>query len=147
MSEKNITNEQVKRNQLTHEQTTRIIRLLGGILCFIIAFGLAFTPVWQLAFLAGIIGGLFFTEMEKGVVVGLLGVGLGWSGYIVIQIMQSNVMTLIDQVTGIILGNESLGWLIVLIIILVGIILGALGGTLGSGIRKLVKLRRTTQES
>lgn len=127
------------KKTLEAEKLERIIQLLGVFLCFIIAFGLAYTKIWPLAFLAAIIGGVFFTEMKKGVLVGMFGVGIGWTIYVVIQIAKSNVMTLINQVVGIIIGNESLGWIIVVVIILIALIIGALGGTLGSGLRKIIQ--------
>jgi len=42
-------------------------------------------------------------------------------------------------VVGIIIGNESLGWIIVVVIIIIALIIGALGGTLGSGLRKIIQ--------
>ena len=59
------------------EKMEKIIQPIGIFLCFIFAFGLAFTQIWPLAFLAAIIGGAFFTEMKKGVIVGMLGLGFG----------------------------------------------------------------------
>jgi hypothetical protein len=127
------------KNELDMEKMERIIRLFGILLCFMIAFGLAYTQIWPLAFLAAIIGGAFFTEMKKGVLIGMFGVGIGWTIYVVIQIAESNVMTLINQVVGIIIGNESLGWIIVVAIVIIALIIGALGGTLGSALRKIIQ--------
>ncbi|NHK32808.1 MAG: hypothetical protein FK730_15770 [Asgard group archaeon] len=127
------------KKELDMEKMERIIQLFGIMLCFMIAFGLAYTQIWPLAFLAAIIGGAFFTEMKKGVLVGTICVGLGWTIYVIIQIVSSNVMTLINQVIGIIIGNESLGWIIVVAIVVIAFIIGALGGTLGSAIRKLIQ--------
>jgi hypothetical protein len=137
MTEKIATQE--KQNELDPQKFARIIRLFGVLLCFIIAFGLAFTQVWPLAFLAAIIGGAFFDKMKYGFLVGMLGVGLGWSVYIIIEVANSSIMTLINQVTGIIIGDPSLGWVIILVIIVVGLLIGMLGGTIGSALRKLLQ--------
>ncbi|MGC9779663.1 MAG: hypothetical protein HZR80_10515 [Candidatus Heimdallarchaeota archaeon] len=40
----------------------------------LLALGFAFTTVWQLSILVGIINGLFYNKMKKGVVAGLLSV-------------------------------------------------------------------------
>jgi hypothetical protein len=132
---------------LTCEQISKILSIVGILVCFILAFGLAFTSLWYLSFLAGIIGGAFYTKMKHGVLVGMLGVGLGWTFYVIIQISTSSIIELINQVVGIILGNESLGWVIILVIIIVGIIIGALSGTIGSATRILIQNNLKKEES
>ena len=139
MAENVETTPKETKNELNIEKMERIIQLFGVILCFIIAFGLAYTQVWPLAFLAAIIGGAFFTEMKKGVLVGMIGVGFGWTIYVIIQIVNSNAIILINQIVGIIIGNESLGWIIIVAIVVIAIIIGALGGTLGSALRKIIQ--------
>jgi hypothetical protein len=123
--------------EIDRQKLSKIIKLFGILLCFILAFGFAFTRFWYLAFLAAMIGGAFFNRMIHGFLVGMLGVGLGWSMNILVETGTSNIMTLIGQVTGIIIGDTSLGWVIILVIIVVGLIIGMLGGTLGSALRKI----------
>ncbi|NHJ46478.1 MAG: hypothetical protein FK733_01700 [Asgard group archaeon] len=125
--------------ELDHQKIGKIIRLFGILLCIILAFGFAFTKAWYLAFLAAIIGGAFFNRMIYGFLVGMIGVGLGWSMYVLVEVGNSNIEILINQVTGIIIGDQSLGWVIILVIIVVGLIIGMLGGTLGSALRKILE--------
>ena len=121
------------------EQFNKIIFYAAPVLGFIFSFVLAFSSAWYLALLAGIITGLFYNEMKKGVVAGLIAVGLGWTFYVIIKTSTSNIETLLNQVGGIILGSSGMGWLFIIVVILFGFIFGALGGTLGSGIRKLMQ--------
>ena len=122
--------------------STRRANVLGPIVCFL--FGLIFVliPVWHLAVLAGIIGGLFHNKMGRGALTGLIGVGFAWILNIFIELISTNVYGLIDQIGGIILGNLGFGWILIIIIILLGVALGALGGAIGSGIRYLVELKQ-----
>ncbi len=121
------------------EQFNKIMFYAAPALGFIFAFVLAFSTAWYLALLAGIIAGAFYTEMKKGVVAGLIAVGLGWTLYVIVKTSTSNIETLLNQVGGIILGSSGMGWVFILAVILFGFIFGALGGTLGSGIRKLMQ--------
>ncbi|MBK5113806.1 MAG: hypothetical protein JJE41_09255 [Candidatus Heimdallarchaeota archaeon] len=142
---------EVKEEQKTHSekmvQFNKIMFYAAPALGFVIAFALAFTPVWQLAILAGIIAGAFYNEMKKGVVAGLIGVGLGWTLYVIIKTSTSNIETLLNQVGGIILGSSGMGWLFIIAIIILGFAFGTLGGTLGSGSRKLIQPPIKTAET
>ena len=113
---------------------------LAPVISFLLALGFAFTPIWQLSILAGVICGLFYNKMKKGVVAGLISVGLAWILYVVIKISISNIETLFNQIGGILFGYGNLAWLFLILIILLGFIFGALGGSLGSGIRKLFEM-------
>jgi hypothetical protein len=115
---------------------------LGFIFCFIFALIFVFTPLWQLSILAGLIGGLFYSKMSKGALMGLAGVTLAWTVYIIIEISSTNVYTLFDQVGGIILGLTGFGWVFIIILILIGGIFGTLGGSFGSGIRILFEVSK-----
>lgn len=127
-------------------QLDKISIYLAPVICFLLAFGFAFTPIWQLSFIAGIIGGLFFYEMKKGLLVGMIGVGLGWTLYLLIEILTSKVSLIIDQILAIFISNDNLSWLAYLILILLSLIIGILSGSLGSGIRRLIYLYTTEKE-
>ncbi|NHJ84412.1 MAG: hypothetical protein FK734_03065 [Asgard group archaeon] len=135
MNEINTSEEQKKSSNLKIEQ---ILFYCAPVITFLIAFGLAFLPIWQLSLIAGIIGGAFYLKFKQGALAGTIGVGLGWSLYIIIKVSTTNLETLIDQIGGIILGSMGFGWLFIVAIILMGFVFGALGGTIGSGIRKLI---------
>lgn len=146
MSKNTIANENQKPQSEKIERFNKIMFYAAPVLGFILAFALAFTPVWQLSILVGIIAGAFYNEMKKGVVAGLIGVGLGWTLYVIIKTSTSNIETLLNQVGGIILGSSGMGWVFIIAIIILGFLFGALGGTLGSGIRKLIQPKiETTQ--
>jgi hypothetical protein len=147
MSEKIVEKEDKKSRNEKIEQFNKIMFYVAPALGFILAFALAFTPVWHLSILVGIIAGAFYNRMKQGVVAGLIGVGLGWTLYVIIKISTSNIETLLNQVGGIILGSPDMGWLFIIAVIILGFVFGALGGTLGSGIRKLIHPPTETSEN
>lgn len=115
---------------------------MGFVFCFIFALIFVFTPLWQLSILASFIGGLFYNKMNKGALIGLAGVALAWSIYMVIEVLSTNVYALFDQVGGIILDLIGYGWVFILVLILIGAILGTLGGSFGSGVRMLIEIKQ-----
>ncbi|MCK5045114.1 MAG: hypothetical protein KAS22_00955 [Candidatus Heimdallarchaeota archaeon] len=147
MSSKTAVKEEQKTQNEKIEQFNKIMFYAAPAVGFVIAFALAFTPVWHLAILAGIIAGAFYNKMKQGVVAGLIGVGFGWTLYVIIKISTSNIEALLNQVGGIILGSSGMGWLFIIAVIILGFAFGALGGTLGSGIRKLICLQKETKQN
>jgi hypothetical protein len=115
---------------------------LGIAVSFLLAIIFSFTPVWHLTLLAAVVGGLFYSKMGKGALASLIGVGGAWFVVVIIEVIATDVTLLLNQISGIILGSTSLGWLFIIIVILVGVILGALGGALGSGIMILIFERK-----
>jgi hypothetical protein len=101
---------------------------------FVSALVFTLTPFWQLAMLAGFIGGLAFRKMRWGSISAFIGVGLAWALYVLAR----NAMRLMEQIGGIMLGADGQGATVVLLGIMVGSIIGALGGALGSGFRALL---------
>ncbi len=149
MSEKTIENRDQELRVRTKvllkhikDVSVRRANVLGPIICFLFALIFVLIPVWHLAVLAGVIGGLFHTKMGRGALTGLIGVGAAWILNIFIELISTNVYSLIDQIGGIILGNLGFGWLFIIVIILLGIALGALGGSIGSGIRYFIELKK-----
>ncbi|MFW9924444.1 MAG: hypothetical protein ACFFDW_14265 [Candidatus Thorarchaeota archaeon] len=124
----------------------KIFTYLGPIICFLLTFGIAFTPLWQLSFLTGMIGGLFYNDWKKGMISSLIGVTSGWLLYIIIQISTSNVILLIDQILAVITGAEKLSWLLIIILVIISALIGIVSGILGSSIRKLIHLQQSHNE-
>ena len=108
---------------------------------FLVSFSLTFifcyVTIWQLCILAGLFAGLFYTKMRKGALNGTLGVGSAWLLFISIELVGSNVAGLVNQISGIVIGNANLGWMFIVLIVLLGFAFGALSGAIGSGIRIL----------
>ena len=147
MSSKTAVKEEQKTQSEKIAQFNKIMFYAAPAVGFVIAFALTFTPVWHLSILAGIIAGAFYNKMKQGVVAGLIGVGLGWTLYVIVKTSISNIETLLNQVGGIILGSSGMGWLFIVAIIILGFAFGALGVTLGSGTRKLICLHKETTEN
>lgn len=135
-----------QKNTDLKDHLDKISSYLGPVLCFLLAFGFAFTPIWQLSFIAGMVGGLFYYEMKKGLLVGMIGLCLGWSFYLIIQIFTSNVGLIINQILAIFVPNDTLNWLAYLLLILLSLIIGALSGSFGSGLRRLIYLNNSERE-
>lgn len=95
------------------------------------------TPVWQLIIISGILGGIWMKRGKDGALVGALGVGAVWGLYIIIKSSISAVDVLIEQIAGIIIGDDGFGVVFMLIIVLVGAGIGALGGCIGFLIKNL----------
>ncbi|MHA1124802.1 MAG: hypothetical protein ACTSO7_02940 [Candidatus Heimdallarchaeota archaeon] len=138
---------QQSRNEKLIEIYFKSEPFLGAIIGFGLAIGFAFTPVWPLAFLAGIISGLFYKKMWHGCLVGLGSVGIAWALYVIIAVTTTRITVLMDQLGQVIIGPTNLGWLLILIVIIVGLIIGALGGSLGSGTRKIINISRNNNKS
>ncbi len=112
---------------------------IGVISSFILALLFVYTTIWQLSIVAGFIGGLFYKRMKHGAIAGLVGVGTAWLIFVVIDVLSTNVNSLLDQIGSIILGVSGLGWIFILIVILLGFIFGVLSGSIGSAVRMLLK--------
>ncbi|MEE9410023.1 MAG: hypothetical protein V3V41_03775 [Candidatus Heimdallarchaeota archaeon] len=112
---------------------------IGVISSFILALLFVYTTIWQLSIVAGFIGGLFYKRMKYGAIAGLVGVGTAWLIFVVIDVLSTNVNSLLDQIGSIILGVSGLGWIFILIVILLGFIFGVLSGSIGSAVRMLLK--------
>ncbi|MHA1727814.1 MAG: hypothetical protein ACTSWY_03700 [Promethearchaeota archaeon] len=77
------------------------------------------TPYWQLAIMAGVIGGILCTEMKWGTISGGAGILLSWGAGIWYQIIGIHTNVLLNQIADLILGSESLGGMFILIIMLI----------------------------
>ena len=121
-----------------HQRTKQFYAFLVS---FTLAFIFCYFTFWQLSILAGIIAGLFYTKIRKGALQGTLGIGSAWLLFIILELVTSNVAVLINQISGIVIGNANLGWIFIVIIVLLGFTFGALSGAIGSGIRILIENR------
>ena len=121
-----------------HERTKEYYAFLVS---FSLAFIFCYFVFWQLCILAGLLAGLFYTKMRIGALHGTLGVGSAWLLFIIIELVSSNVAELLNQISGIVIGSTSLGWVFIALIVLLGFAFGALCGAIGSGIRILIESR------
>jgi hypothetical protein len=103
----------------------------------------ALTPLWQLALVAGAIGGLLSRRMKWGAIAGCVGTALGWLTYMGINFLTTQSLMLLGQVAGIIFGSISMVGILVLLVTLIGALFGTLGGSIGSGVRILFETRKT----
>jgi len=101
------------------------------------------TPLWQLALVAGAIGGLLSPRMKWGAIAGCAGTALGWFFYMGINFLTTQSLTLLGQVAEIIFGSASMAGVLILLVTLIGGLLGMLGGSIGSGVYILISARKT----
>lgn len=100
---------------------------------------LTLIPIWQLVIIPGIIAGIFNKSLKHGALSGLLGVTLSWGLYILVGILTRNVYFTLDQLGGLIFG-EDFGWVFLILILLLAAIFGAIGGGIGNGIMVIIKI-------
>jgi len=105
--------------------------IIGILLTLVLSSLLSLIPVWQLIFLASLVGGIINRKILYGALSGAIGVGLFWILYIIDGVFYKGLYNLFDIFGALILGS-GMGWMILLLIILLGFIFGFLGGTLGS---------------
>ncbi len=101
---------------------------------FLSSFLFALTSWWQLALLAGILGGIWTPKIGKAVLSGAIGVCFGWGLSVLLKILTQHTQLLLDQIAGLIFEAEGFGFLIIIGILVIGAILGALGGIVGHAI-------------
>lgn len=120
---------------------------LSIVACAVTGFIFALTPIWQLSFIAGGIGGVFNSHQKKGALSGMIGMLLAWSASIFFYLLLNKTNILFDQLGVLILNQTGMGWLFVLLIILIGTIIGTLGGLVGSGINILFLSNKKSKET
>ncbi|MHA1728534.1 MAG: hypothetical protein ACTSWY_07360 [Promethearchaeota archaeon] len=142
-----LSSEGVPELNLYIQKINKYSPLLAFLLCFILGILFILTPYWQLAIMAGVIGGILCTEMKWGAISGFAGILISWGAGIWYQVITNHTNVLLNQIADIILGSESLGGIFLLIILLIGALMGALGGSMGSGIRILIELRKKSHNT
>ena len=105
---------------------------------FLSSFLFSLTPWWQLALLAGILGGVWSQKTGKALLSGMIGVLMGWGLSVLLKILTQHTNVLLDQITELIFGTEGMGFLVMIGILLIGTILGTLGGIIGNAIHLLI---------
>lgn len=124
---------------------------LGLIICVIATLLFTLTPFWQFAFLSGFLGGIFAKKMKTGLLIGFLGVVIGWGLYTLFTILFAQTMaTMLDQIGNLLIGVSGYGAFIAIVIILIGGLMGLLGGAIGGESRNLFdsrKLSKTAKEN
>jgi len=126
----------VNSNLLPHLQKYSLLYGIG--VSFIAGFLFALTPYWQLAFVAGFLGGFVNSTQKRGTISGLIGMVLAWAFSIGYYSILNNTYILFDQLGAFILNRNGMGWTLIMIILLIGAAIGALGGIIGAGIHILV---------
>ncbi len=120
---------------------------MGIAVSFLVAYLAIILSIWQLAVVAGIIGGFFCTKTKLGALIGSLGVGLAWLLYVIIKVITSEIVTLFDQVGTVITGAEGFGMILIVVVVVIGFLFGLFGGYLGSSIRVLIDFQRTRTDT
>ncbi|UYP44603.1 hypothetical protein NEF87_000888 [Candidatus Lokiarchaeum ossiferum] len=110
---------------------------LGILASSITGFLFTLIPIWQLAFIPGILGGILNSNQKKGTLSGMIGMPIAWSTSIIYYLLLNKTNILFDQLGVLILNQTGMGWLFIVVIILIGMIIGALGGMIGAGINIL----------
>lgn len=148
MTEKNSITEdgfnrfQEKSKDLLFKIHRKTKRFYAFLISFSLTFIFCYFSYWQMCLISGLFAGLFYNKMRKGALFGTLGVGSAWILFIIIKLASSNISELLNQISGIVIGNTSLGWVFIILVILIAFILGALSGAIGSGIRILIESRK-----
>ena len=110
--------------------------LLSIVVCICITMVITLSPIWQLVIIPAIIAGFMNKKLRYSVLSGMIGVTLSWILYILFGLVTRNVLTILDQLGSLFLG-ENLGWVLLVLIILFSAIFGALGGGIGNGLLNL----------
>lgn len=117
--------------------------ILGLVICIIATLLFTLTPFWQFAFLSGFLGGIFTKKMRWGLLIGFVGVVIGWGLYTLITVLFAPTMaTMLNQIGDLLIGTLGYGAVIALVVILIGGLLGLLGGAIGGESRKLFDSRK-----
>lgn len=111
--------------------------LFAMLVSFLMALLFTLTPLWQLSILAGIMGGFLVSKMKCGAFSAFVGTALGWTVYVLINVISNQTHVLFDNLGGL-LGLTGIGFWLIVVVILVGGLLGMLGGIIGAGIRIIV---------
>ncbi|GAB4308687.1 MAG: hypothetical protein Kow0069_07190 [Promethearchaeota archaeon] len=105
---------------------------------FVVAWIGVATSIWQLALVAGVVGGACASSVKVGASGGLLGVLGAWGVNAALSLLTKQVGTLMEQLGSYILGSPGMGFVLVLLALLVGAAFGMLGGAVGGGVRALL---------
>ena len=100
------------------------------LVAFVLALLLLLTRTWQLAFLAGFVGGML-ARPRRGFVIGTLGVGLAWAGYLVYLFAFTPAQALASLFLDILGAGAGAWWLLPLLTVVLGLLVGGVGGLVG----------------
>lgn len=99
---------------------------------FLLAILLVFTGIWQLAFLAGYVGGFLGKRGRLDFALGFLGVALAWGGHLAWTYLfrpAGALASLFVQILGL---SGGLGVIVPALTVLIGGLAGGLGGLIGA---------------
>ncbi len=92
---------------------------------------LLLTGTWQLAYLAGFLGGMLCPKARRAMLLGGLGVAVAWAAYLVYVFVLGQGLQLADLVGQILGVGPGAWWLLTLMTLILGLLLGAVGGLTG----------------
>ncbi|MGY5876685.1 MAG: hypothetical protein RTU30_13135 [Candidatus Thorarchaeota archaeon] len=120
----------------------------GAALIITIVMGIVFqvSGSWMTMLIVGAIAALFLRSSKKAFFVGLVGVGIAWTGIFIFLVSSGQALAVGDYFLGL-LGLENLGWLVIVISILVGALLGGFGGLLGRSLIEFIDALLPSSES
>ncbi|MBI4416388.1 MAG: hypothetical protein HY557_05340 [Euryarchaeota archaeon] len=99
---------------------------------FVLAILLVFTGVWQLAFLAGYVGGFLGKRPRRDFALGFLGTALAWAGHILwvyVTAPAGRIAELFVQILGL---GAGAAVIVPILALLIGGLAGGLGALLGA---------------
>lgn len=99
---------------------------------FLLAIVFVYTGIWQLAFAAGYVGGLFGKRGRRDFALGFLGVAFAWGGHLVwmyVFAQGAAVASLLAEILGL---SAGAGVVVPVLALLIGGITGGLGALLGA---------------
>lgn len=99
---------------------------------FLLAIVLVYTGIWQLAFVAGYVGGFLGKRGRRDFALGFLGVAFAWGGHLVwvYAFAQGGaVASLLAEILGL---SAGAGVVVPILTLLIGGIVGGLGALLGA---------------
>ena len=100
------------------------------LIAFVLALLLLLTRTWQLAFLAGFVGGML-ARPRRAFAIGALGVGLAWAGYLAYLFAFTPAQAVAGLFMDILGAGADAWWFLPLLTVVLGILVGGAGGLVG----------------
>jgi hypothetical protein len=107
------------------------------IIVIVLGIALQLTGAWMTMLIAGVFGGLFTRRHRHAFLVGLLGVGIAWTGIFAFLAATAQAMAIANFFIAL-LGLDGMGWLIIVISVLLGAFLGGFGGLFGRSLVEII---------
>ncbi len=98
---------------------------------YAVALLLLLTRTWQLAFLAGFVGGMLSPRGRRAFAIGSLGVAIAWLAsliYVFVSYPAEPLAALFVSILGL---NGTLWWILPMLTLFLGVLVGGVGGLAG----------------